>query len=155
MTTKRKLTRDDLLNAGSQRVIEPVEIPELGGIVYVQGLTSAERDRYEQSVMQRRGGQLIPNLTNARAKLIMMTLVDEDGSVLFTEEELGILGNIQARTLQRIWNKAADLSGITEEDVDALEKDFGSAPRDGSSSDSPGISDSQQPSSARSSAAGN
>lgn len=133
MATKKKvLSRSDF--ATLVRPTEPVELPELGGIVYVQGLTGAERDRYEQSVMQRRGGQLVPNLTNARAKLIVVSLVDEDGAVLFREDEVAELGNIPARTLQKIWDKACELSGLSESDVDELEGNSEAVRDDGNSS---------------------
>lgn len=141
-TQKRVLTRADMLD-NAQRPMEQVELPELGGVVWVQGLTGSERDRYEQSVMKMRGGQLIPNLTNARAKLIAVSLVDENGKVLFAEDELEEIGRLPARTTQRVWNKACELSGLSDTDVDELEGNLGAALDGGSSSGSPAISDGQ------------
>ena len=155
-TKKRVLSRDDLLNAGSQRVIEEVDIPELGGSVRVQGLTGAERDRYEGEILKRdrKTGQLIPQLTNARALLVAVALVDEEGKPLFSENELGLLGGVRADTLQRIWEKAAELSGMTEKDLDELEQSFGTALPGDNSSASQGTSDGLSLSSVKSSPAG-
>src|SRR6266540_2523606 len=114
---KRVLSRDEILASASNRPMEEIHLPELGGYVWVRGLTGKEREDYEASVMQRRGGQLVPNLTNARAKLIVISLVDADGKPMFYEHEVLELGSIPARTLQRIWDKACELSGLSESDV--------------------------------------
>ena len=153
MAEKKVLTRDDILGA-AQRPMEAVDLPELGGIVYVQGLTGAERDRYEASVMhRRRDGQMVPNLQGARARLIAVTLVDADCRPLFREDEEDVIAALPARTLQRIWDKATELSGLAEEDVENLAGNSAAVRVDGSSSDSPATSGSPSRTSRNASAA--
>src|SRR6266498_6005517 len=148
MTTKaRVLSRDDILGV-AKRPKEKVHIPEWGGDVWVQGLTGKERDRYEATVLERKkDGRVVPNLENARARLIAVSLVNEDGTPMFREHELDQLGELPARALQRIWDKACELSGLSESDVEELEGNSAAVQDDGSSSGSPGTSGSRSKSS--------
>jgi hypothetical protein len=137
---KHVLSRDELLKGASSRPREQVEL-DGGGVVWVQGLTGTERDRYEQTVMERKkDGRLVPNLENARARLVAVSLVNEDGTPMFREDEVALIGSFNARTLQRIWDKACELSGLSESDVEELEGNFDGAQPEGSPSDSQDIS---------------
>lgn len=116
------LTKEAILAvADAKRTIEELDVPEFGGTAYVRGLTSGERDHYEAQVMQRRGKELVPNLTNARAKLVVLALCDENGERLFGDRDISALGKLPAKGVQRIFDKARDLAGLSEEDVDELE----------------------------------
>lgn len=116
-----QLTKEQILAAAEKREIEELDVPEFGGSVFVRGLTSGERDHYESSVMQRRGKELVPNLTNARAKLVVLALCDEKGARTFEDRDISSLGKLPARGVQRVFDKARDLAGLTDEDVEELE----------------------------------
>ncbi|MEU5950323.1 hypothetical protein ABZ793_32935, partial [Micromonospora sp. NPDC047465] len=62
------LNRDAIL-AAEDRTYEEVNCPEWGGSVRLRSITGAQRDAYEQSLVQQRGGNRQMNLRNARAKL--------------------------------------------------------------------------------------
>ena len=125
MTDKKTkvLSRADILNADDTR-IEDVDVPEWGGVVRIRGLKGSERDAYEASIMRHNDetGQFIPTLENARAKLVVKSAVDEEGKPLFKEADLFDLGQKSASALQRVWNKARELSGLSEDDVKSLVK---------------------------------
>lgn len=101
---------------------ETVRIPELGGEVIVRGMTGAERDAFEVSLVEGRGRNRQANLKNLRAKLIAFCCVSETGERVFTNEDVEALGTVRADVLNRIYNVAQKLSGITDEDADELGK---------------------------------
>ncbi len=101
---------------------EIVRIPELGGDVIVRGMTGAERDAFEVSLVEGRGRKREVNLKNLRAKLIAFCCIDENGNRIFSDADADALGNIRADVVNRIYTVAQKLSGISEEDADELGK---------------------------------
>jgi hypothetical protein len=75
------------------------------------------------------------NLLNARAKLIVLCAVDEQGAQLFTPDDLNALGRKNARPLDRLFDACRKLAGLSENDVEELTKDFGAARSDDDTSD--------------------
>lgn len=128
------LSRDDILNV-DDKVFEDIEVPEWGGEVRVRGMSGAQRDDYEASILQQNGGDRKVNLANARAKLVARCLVDGDGRLLFTADDVRALGRKSARALERVFDKARELSGMTERDVESLAENFGDDPSDDATSD--------------------
>jgi len=117
------LSAEEVLNA-NDIVTEEVEVPEWGGSVLVRGLTALERDRFEASVIQGSGKNTTVKLENARAKLASLTVVGEDGKRLFSQADVAKLSQKSAAALNRIYNVAARLSGITDEDLEEISQDF-------------------------------
>jgi len=105
---------------------ETVDVPEWGGEVLVRGLTAAERDAFEQSVVTLNGAGKAAstkmNLSNVRAKLCALTMVDADGERLFSDAEVDALGRKSAQALQRVFDAAQRLSGLSQSDVEELAK---------------------------------
>jgi len=118
------LTRDAILTADDLK-IDVVEVPEWGGAVRVRGLSGAERDAFEASVVDlSSNGRRAPvmNLVNLRAKLAARCIVDENGARLFEDADIVALGRKSAQALQRVFEAAQRLSGLTARDVEELEK---------------------------------
>jgi len=113
------LTRDAILKA-QDLPTEEVEVPEWGGVVRVRGLTGAERDAFEQSIVEQRGKNTRMNLRNIRAKLVALTVVDEEGNRVFSDEDAEALGKKSAAALDRVFAVAQRLSGLRPEDVEEL-----------------------------------
>lgn len=111
-----------------------VEVPEWGGTVRLKSLTGAERDRFEASVVQGQGKNTTVNMQNLRAKLVAQSAIGEDGKALFTEEDVKWLGEKSAKALNRLFNAAQQLSGLSESDVKELAGNFKDARSDGSTS---------------------
>lgn len=128
------MDRDAILKA-DDLVSEVVDIPEWNGKVRVRSLTGQERDAYEQSITRRRGMTVELNLVNARAKLIALTVVDDEGVRVFSDEDVIELGKKNATALNRVFEVAQRLSGLTEEDVKDLTATLGDGPAEGPSSD--------------------
>lgn len=95
---------------------ERLELPELGGFVYVKGMTGGERDEFEKSCRDTKGRLR----GNTRARLAVRTVVNEDGSRVFTDDEIIMVGRIRVDVLQKVFNLAQKLSGISDADVEEL-----------------------------------
>ena len=124
----------DAIRAASDITTETVEVPEWGGSVLVRGLTGAQRDRFEAGMVEMRKGKLAPKLSNVRAQLVALSLVDEQGQRMFSQDDVEMLGNKSCAALQRIWDVARRLSGLSDEDVEELTKNSESDQSDDSGS---------------------
>lgn len=128
------LTRDAILKVDDRKT-EDVAVPEWGGTVRLQGLTGAERDKLEASVIQQRGNKTSANLVNYRAKLVAMSAVDEGGHKIFSESDIRALAEKSSAALDRLASVASKLSGMSPEDVEDLTEGFGNAQSEDSISD--------------------
>ena len=117
------LTRDTILECTDLR-IEEVQVPEWGGSVFVRELTGNERDQYEASLLTLRGTSASLHLQNARAKLVVMSAVDEEGKRLFSMADVAALGKKSAAALDRLATVASKLSGLSEADMSQLTANF-------------------------------
>lgn len=117
------LSKDQILAADDLRV-EEVDVPEWGGTVRVRSLTGTERDAYEASIVQIQGNSRRLRMENARAKLVALCLVDEDGGRLFSDQEIGTLGSKSGKVLDRLFDVASKLSGLSNDDVEELTETF-------------------------------
>lgn len=95
--------------------IEIVNVPQWGGEVGVRGLTARERDKFEASI-----GSAV-NLDNLRARLVVLTLCDADGSRLLEDKDANQLGTKNAQIVDMLFDVARKMSGMTDADVKELE----------------------------------
>ena len=125
------LSRDEILKVDDIRY-EEVEVPEWGGTVRVRGMSGAERDAFEGSVVEQRGKKTAVNTRNLRAKLVAKSIVDGAGKRIFDDGDVEALGQKSAAALNRVFEVAQRLSGLSDEDMEELEKNSGSDQSDGS-----------------------
>lgn len=114
------LTRDAILAASDMPPIEAVHVPEWGGQVFVRPLTATERDQFERRVLQFKNGA--KGSQNLRSVLVAMAACDADGQRLFTDEDAVKLGAKCAAAMDRVYEVASRLSGLTGADTQELEK---------------------------------
>lgn len=124
-----QLTREAILGQ-ADRVVEAVDVPEWGGVVYVRSLTGAERDQFEASIVQRNGKDTRTNLRNLRARLVVLAACDADGQPIFKTEDAAALGAKNAAPLDRLFAAAQRLSGLRDNDVQEMAENFESIPGD-------------------------
>lgn len=117
------LSAKDILNS-SDLVSETVEVPKWGGSVIVREMRGEERDAWEQTFINAKGGSRVQNMENLRASLLVRCLIDEDGNALFKPNEIKALGQKSASVLSELFDVAARLNGIgrTEQDELVAEK---------------------------------
>jgi hypothetical protein len=126
---RKVMTRARILAAPDRRIVE-LRVPEWDDAdgeawVYLRSLSGAERDTFEGGVVvQRKQGNVV-NYTNIRAKLCALVLVDGPdpltASLLFAKpEDVPKLGEKNVAALQRIFNEAQRMNGISDADVQEL-----------------------------------
>ena len=107
---------------------EDVEVPEWGGAVRVRSFTGRERDAFEASMVRGEGRDRKVDLTNMRARLVGLTVIDETGQRLFTDEEVDLLGAKSGAALDRVFAVAQKLNGLSSADVEELSKNSSGVP---------------------------
>ena len=117
------LGKEAILTADDIRT-KRVPIPEWGGDVMVRGLTGTERDAWEASLTVQRGKTRVANMANFRARLAVLCVVDETGQRVFHDGDIDALAGKSGSALDKIYETAAKLSGISDDDVEELTKDF-------------------------------
>lgn len=108
---------------------QDLEIPEWDGTVRLRSLRGWERDDFEQEISE--------NKVNARARLCSRVLVDENGDELFQTGDIKALGQKNAKALDRIFELALSMNGLSAESEEDLRKNSETAPREDSTSSSP------------------
>jgi hypothetical protein len=115
-TEKKTLTREAIL-ASRDVTIERVEVQEWGGEVYVRNLSGKSRDSFEGSRVRVMPGNTVEMVhDNTRARLLSMTLCDEHGALLFSQDDIEALGEKDAAVLDRLFDVAQRLSGMRPTD---------------------------------------
>lgn len=114
------------------RKYEKVIVPEWDNReVWVRSPDSAERDAFEASLIverkKRKGNGKMkterkPELTNIRAKLVVICVCEGEGNpaLVFKPEDAAWLGAKNAAAIDRIYDAAQRLAGISEEDIEEL-----------------------------------
>jgi hypothetical protein len=116
------LTREKILNMEDFKT-EVVHVPEWDGDVIVKSMTGAERDAFESSLVEQKKSGNVIKTENIRAKLVSKTVIDPESKLpMFTAGDIEILGAKNAAALDRIFTVARKLSGLAEEDIEALAK---------------------------------
>jgi hypothetical protein len=121
-------SREQFFQLSSTIRTETVFIPEWSESVNVRELTGAQRDEWEKSMIDLEGKKHKITIDNARAKLISLSVVDDKGELLFTERDIEQIGQGGSGAISKIYDVAASLSGISDEDVEELVKNSGSGP---------------------------
>lgn len=131
------LSRDDIFGT-TDMVYEDVSVPEWGTDVEVRvrSITGDERDKFEASIVQQNGRKTKVDQRNLRAKLIVLSAINEDGTPLFKPADVFKLGEKNAAALDRIFEVAQRLSGLSDDDVDEMTENFDNDPSVEDTSDS-------------------
>jgi hypothetical protein len=106
------------IDAVNDAVTETVPVPEWGGEVIIRGMTGTERDFFEAGMFK--GGKL--DRRNYRSKLLAKVLVNENGTRIYTDDAgAARLGKRNAGVIDRLYDIAAGLSGLADDDQEEME----------------------------------
>lgn len=108
------LNREAFLAAPAPEVV-PVDLPALGGRVFVRELTAGERDRFETEHARSQNSDF-------RAKLMAACVCDESGKRLFTDADAKKLANLPASHVEGLVRKIIEVNALSDQDVEDLEK---------------------------------
>lgn len=99
--------------------IETVECPEWGLSLKVRTLSGTERDEWENRVIAARAGKGL-DLRGIKIMLVQLTVVDDDGQQVFTPADRAALNGKSSRAIDRLFQVAQRLSGLTNDDVQEM-----------------------------------
>jgi hypothetical protein len=119
------LTKDQIQSA-ADRPTKLVEVPEWGGDLIVATMDGTLRARYEEYLRVGPGG-----FEKLRAVIVSLTVVDEAGQPLFTEDDVEWLNKKSGAALDRVFDAAIRLNKLRKADMDELEKNSESGPNAG------------------------
>lgn len=115
------LNKEAILKA-NDLVTKIVDVPEWEGEVIIRSFTAAERDTWDACLFIDNGKERKMNYRNVRARLLALTLIDEEGNRLFSEEDIELLGGKSGAVLDRLFTVACELNGLGANDIKTLEK---------------------------------
>lgn len=118
------LSKEDILEANDTEEVREVEVPEWGGSVYVGEMTAAERDRLEDDTydLNERGEMQDLSMVGYRARVLALTLRDEDGERIFEYEDWRKIADKAAKPVDKVFDVATEINGLSEEDIEATVK---------------------------------
>lgn len=140
--------RDSIINAiGAQTgSLDPIKVPDQANPwpapLWLRNMSAMQRDNWEIGWLRWRRTQ------NGDAEdvrffdpyLLIHTLCDSQGGLMFTENDVRTLGNAAAAVVTRLSRLAMRINGIGKDDVDELLKNCESSPSESSGTDSPSSS---------------
>jgi hypothetical protein len=133
----RELSADQILNAPDIE-IDPVDVPEWGGRVYVRSMTSLQREKYLDSMRKVIGegakATMQTVLQFGSAKLLALTLCDLNGKLLFNPTDVATIEKLakkSAKASERCVAKAAKMNGL--DDTGEKEKNGSAVPMESGS----------------------
>jgi len=112
------LDRDAIKGIQDIRV-EKVDVPEWGGEVYVKSLSGSQRDEWENGIVVS-GGKM--DVRGVMVRLVIMTACDETGKPVFKRGDETWLNEKSSKALTRLADKARELAGLTQKDIEVLAK---------------------------------
>lgn len=121
------LTKEQILAADDVRT-EEVHVPEWGGTVRVRTITATERDAFDRQRWE--SGQDEKMRKNVRASLIVMAVVDDDGKLMFSADDIEALGEKSATAMDRVFAAIQRINKMADEDIEAAAENLPEAPGD-------------------------
>ena len=129
----------DILLQKEELEMQFVRLDEDGNGVFVKAMCASERDDFERDMMEEQedenGTVFKVGMKNFRAKLAVRTVVDENGTLIFSPDDVERLGkSMSAKRMELIVTAAQKLNNISKKDREKLEgKSEGNQESDSSS----------------------
>lgn len=114
------LNKDQIIAARDIKKKE-LEIPEWGGSVTIQGLSAEVAAKFKDDNYKDDGSPAVSEAI-IMANLAALTIVGENGGRVFDDESAKELSKKSVAVIKRIFDVAADLSGLGADDVEDEEK---------------------------------
>lgn len=124
MTTNKKL---DAIIKADDRKVKTEHVPEWGIDVNIGVMSGTDRGEYDE-ILAKIHKDGMTNIGKLRAQLLIRTLLNDDGTRIFTNDQIDILAAKSSLVLDRLYDLADELNKIRGEKVEALEGKSESAP---------------------------
>lgn len=128
-----KLTRDHLLRKRPRRTKQftfPDDFGDLAGQSFtVQAMTARERSEFETQ-FSRKGKPIPERQREIRQRLVIATVIDDNGMPLFADDDLGQLSEVDGAVIEYMATASQELNQITNDDLEEIEKNSETTPAD-------------------------
>lgn len=129
--TRSIVSADEFLNSpvmDRQKVDVPV--PELGEgkVIPIWGMTPRERTEWEDSQLSLPKAKRALRKSEARERILIACCRHDDGTPIFTQEQITKLGQRRGDVVERLVNVALELCGFTGKDLEDIIKNSAEAP---------------------------
>ena len=118
----KDLTSNDLL-ALESNALEEMEVAEWNGKIYLKVMSAVERSAIEDFFMKIKESK--KDSAKFRKEMLRKTMADKEGNLLLADEAVAnslMAKPGQALVLESIFEKACQVNGFREKDVDTLKK---------------------------------
>ena len=112
---KTLLSRDAILALKGGRY---EDVAAFGGTVRVAAVSAGARDMFELSLQDL---SETDRRKDFRARLLVMTCIDDDGAPLFGPEDVAVISKLEAGAVDPIVEVAMRLNGLSKSDREELE----------------------------------
>ena len=110
-----KATKAILLKCSTRRHTSTT----IDGIEFTfQNMTEREKSEFERSILNKKGGVNV----DARKRLLVYTLVDEDQNTMLDMSDLKSLDDLDGQLVQKLFEVASKHCGFGDDEIDELEK---------------------------------
>lgn len=109
------LNRDAILAANDRRTAV-VDVPEWGGSVTIAELSGKDRDAFEAAFMDES-----KRFVNLRARMVAISVVDEQGNRMFKDEDVEALGKKSGKALDRVFSAVQKLNALSDADIEEIQ----------------------------------
>ena len=137
VTNYKAFSADQFFAQALNLKTEFVPLPEIGGGIWIRELTGLQRDKYEETLIQGKGKNRRVSLQGARARLIIFSAVEgpdpalveagkadppgADAKPLFRMSNIAQINSLGASFVEPLAEAARRLSGITDDETEAVE----------------------------------
>jgi hypothetical protein len=101
--------------AGAKPRIITISVPEWGGDVCLREITAGQRDQWDAWQIENEGAARYANI---RARLLVLTICDEQGVRLFADNDIAVVSGLPAMSIDKLWDASCKLVGLRPEDVE-------------------------------------
>jgi hypothetical protein len=98
------------------------KIPELGGSVWIKGMTVTERSKFERQFRTRKGDTNERKMNEIRQRMLVACVCNADGQQLLTDADIEAIGKQRADIVERLVNAAQIACGMSTDDMEDIVK---------------------------------
>lgn len=89
-----------------------------GKTFIVKEMDAGTSNKYEASLYKIVNNKPIYDVKNAKLKLVLLTLHDEQGNRVFAENDLGIIEQLPSHIVDEIFQVASSLNGLNQDEAE-------------------------------------
>jgi hypothetical protein len=113
------LTKELIKNANDVKM-ELVEVPEWGGKMYIKSLSAIEREELRKEIGE--GSDKEMDLVKVQMKMLSLTIVGEDKTRLFNEDDMLWLKEKSAVVMDRLFLISQKMAGLGADATEEIAK---------------------------------